>query len=157
MSPRWYLFWRQKGVMESSWGLALQEAKGGHLWRCSQSSSGSPRTEGIMERSWGFASWREPIGESEPRCNRRCLHFEDANTTGGLSETAAAVCGVDPAWVKNTSCVVPRLWNLRSDPGPLEESGRLWVLNTRHWVITLLEYGFTFIWLSLCPHFFLSK
>ena len=50
-----------EGVMESSWGLALWEARKGHWWRCSLSGSRRTRTDRFMERSWGFVPWRQPM------------------------------------------------------------------------------------------------
>jgi len=43
--------------MESSWGLALWEARRGHWWRCSLSGSWRPRTE----ENLSLTPWREPV------------------------------------------------------------------------------------------------
>lgn len=117
-SPTWYWVGRHKGIIESRWGLALfgkvgipTEKPGGHWGRCSLGCSGGPTQawncwgEKLRLALWSriLSPWRE-LRRGSLCCSGHLSIWRCQEC--GVTTKDSGKCGVEPAWVSKTSCVL---------------------------------------------------
>lgn len=70
-------FWRHKELIESSWSLALWEARKGHWWRCSLSGSWSLKGPCKLVEAWHHEESESLLAKVQSACSRRPWHTRD--------------------------------------------------------------------------------
>lgn len=131
----WYWFSRHEGIVESSWGLAVGEARRSYWWRCSLRNSLSSRTEELIERTWGLAAWPEPRRDCWWKCSPvtgGTQRFGDASIMGNHQGQHHLWRGVGLS-LGDMLCVLqrePQLWRTAEDGE--------WIADTGQWVFFAL-------------------
>lgn len=126
----------------SSWGLALWGIRSGHWWRCSITSSWSPRISGIMENIGGLTQWKELLMRVEPSCSRRPQNVGDVSNIGWAPRITAVLRWSRPEPRREAVCLAEgraweETWALWRSPEDCE-----WITEITFEWFTLLKFGF---------------
>lgn len=123
-------------MFESSWGLALCEARRGHWWKKPPAQQKPQDWSGHREKLRLGTTWRSRNPEERPgeasQVPWKHQHFEDTSTTRGPLSTAAAVAWSLPETVRHAVCAVDGRARDLQLLKPLE-SRRWWAPDVRHW------------------------
>jgi hypothetical protein len=127
-SRRWYWFWRHEGVIKSSWGLALWEP-----WKAINEVTASIAGEGpglkgscreVLRLGTRKRAYERLLVKVYSSCSRRLMwgFFGDISTMEWALRTAVVMEWSQSEPRRQTGCYTGQGW--KSDPSPLEESGR---------------------------------